>query len=151
MTGWEGNLSVARHPLEGWRGHLQLRLRDPQVVSHTHTPRYIYIGAETQIPPTYVHTCARGCSALCFASCIPSVRPVFDFVGPSSVSGNSGRGVTLLSAARWLRLTAGPFPSLLPLPLSLSLSFSRRLHPPSSLAKMEIATKEPNNPIAQVP
>lgn len=36
--GREGNLSVARHPVEGWRGHLQLRLRDPQVVSWKETP-----------------------------------------------------------------------------------------------------------------
>lgn len=38
LAGREGNLPVARHPIEGWRGHLQLRLRDPQVVSYTHSP-----------------------------------------------------------------------------------------------------------------
>lgn len=32
-TGREGDLPLARHPVEGRRGHLQLRLRDPQVVS----------------------------------------------------------------------------------------------------------------------
>lgn len=58
--------------------------------------------------------------------------------------------MTLLCRLRRLAYLATSLSLSLTFFASLVPYFSRRLLMPSSLAKMEIATKEPKNPIAQV-